>query len=511
MNATQPLLRVEGLGKSFPGVRALHNLEFDILPGEVHALVGQNGAGKSTFIKILTGRYRSDTGSIFVDGEPVDINDVAAARDSRIAVIHQDLNLVPAMSVAENVHLGHRTVRQGIFVDWRLQRREAQRIFEEMKVDIDVTVPVRDLSLAMQQMVAVARAIVLDPRIMIMDEPTAALGVEDAELVFALVRRLRQQGRSVVYVSHRLEEVMVLSDRITILRDGQRVGTYPIHEVPSQHALVEMIIGRASEELVRAGTFTPGEVVLDVEGLSRAGAVRDATFSVRAGEVLGIAGLVGSGRTELARLIFGADRADGGTVRMHGHEVHFHSPADAIAAGVALLPEDRRGQAAIMNMNLRENLSLASLSTHSRAGFVSRKSERMAYRAAAQNLRIKAPDSETPISHLSGGNQQKVVIGKWLETDASLLILDEPTQGIDVGAQEEIHALMRRLAAEGRAIVFISSDLEETLRVSDRVLVMRAGAVVAELDDATATLPNVLRHCFGTADIPEGLGAGQAS
>lgn len=505
------VLEVTGLSKSFPGVRALSDISFDVRPGEVHALVGQNGAGKSTLIKVLVGRYQPDEGVVRVGGQERSGSSIGEARDSRIAVIHQDLNLVPTMSVAENIHLGSSRGRLGVFVDWGGQRRAASALFETIGVDIDPDVPVQELPLATQQMVAVARALQLDPQVMIMDEPTAALGAVEAEKVFELVRLLRSQGRSVVYVSHRLEEVLDLSDRITVLRDGQLVGTYDIQDVPSQGRLVEMIVGRSSRELVRAEPVEAGKILLRAENLSFGRVVRDASIELRAGEVVGLAGLVGSGRTELARLLFGAEKPDSGTIYRDEKALGASNPRDAVKAGVALLPEDRRGQAAVMNMSLRENLTLASLGKFSSSGFMRRGRERTAYRAAESALRIKAPGPETRISNLSGGNQQKVVIGKWLETDAAVMIFDEPTQGIDVGAQEEIHALMRRLAGEGRAILFISSDLGETVRVSDRIVVMREGRLVAELSHQEADLEVVLQHCFGTTELPQGLHGGVAT
>lgn len=505
--ASEEVLRARGLSKGFPGVRALADFDLGIVKGEVHALVGQNGAGKSTLIKILAGAHRPDAGTIEMGGEPVSIDSAKTSADLGIAVIHQDLNLISNMSVAENMHLGfggHSTLR--IFVNWRALRRETAEILSQLNLNIDPATLVRDLSAAEQQMIAIGRALLFDARIVIMDEPTAALGAQEAERVFELVRMLRDQGRSIIYVSHRLEEVLSLSDRITVMRDGRLVGTYDIEEVPSQSVLVEMIIGRSVRDLVRAEDMVPGEVIMKARRLT-AGRVRDVDIDLRRGEVVGLAGLVGSGRTELARLLFGADRVESGTLEINGTAVRFNGPRAGIAAGIALLPEDRRGQAAVMSMTLRENLSLAAIGRFASVGFISRSRERAAYTDAAKILSIKAPSGESKISQLSGGNQQKVVIGKWLQTEAEVLIFDEPTQGIDVGTQEEIHALMRSLAAEGRAVIIISSDLSETVRVSDRVLVMRDGALVAELSHADADMHTVLQHCFGTDEIPADVDA----
>ncbi len=500
-----PLLQVEGLSKAFPGVRALVDFEVDVQPGEVHALVGQNGAGKSTFIKILAGAYQPDSGSIRIDGQKVAIANAADSAALGIAVIHQDLNLVPIFDVADAMTLGlKQPTRLWLFRDRGAVRRQVARVLRRLETDFDADTPVASLSVPQQQMVAVGRALLLDARVVVMDEPTASLGAHEVEQVFRVVRTMRDQGKGVIYVSHRLDEVAQLADRITVMRDGHLVGTFAAGEVTSRDHLVQLIVGRPEHDLVRAGRHTVGEVGVSVRGLSWRGRVNDVSFDLHRGEVTGLAGLGGSGRSELASLLFGAARPDSGEVIIDGSRVTRFTPARSIRAGVALLPEDRRGQAAFVSMTLRENITISALRKFSTASWMHRRRERAVYRAAAADLGIVARGPETPLSHLSGGNQQKVVIAKWLQTDASLLIFDEPTQGVDVGAQEEIHRLIRELAHSGRSVLFISSDLEETLRVSDRTLVLREGRLVGDLRDDDATIGHVLRLCFGGTEVPAG-------
>jgi ribose transport system ATP-binding protein len=498
MPASVLAVRTVGLTKSFPGVLALKPFDLDVAQGEVHALVGQNGAGKSTLIKLLAGAYHPDSGVIEIAGEHSSLSGIQDAARKGISVIHQDLNLIPEFSVAENVHLGLRPQqRLGFFVNWPAMRRRTAAIMKQLGVEIDPRTPVNRLSVAQQQMVAIARALLSDPKVLIMDEPTAALGAHEAAQVFRLVRQFREQGRSVIYVSHRLEEITALADRITVMRDGTKVGTFNRSEIGDRRKLVELIIGRSENDLVQSSGNLPGAVIARADGLAWRDRVKPATFEIRRGEVTGVAGLVGAGRSELAALLFGSVKPTEGTLEIDGKIVRFGGPGDAIQSRIALLPEDRRGEAAVVSMTLRENLTLASLSNFSTLGFMSRSRERKAFEVAMAHLKIKARDSEMKLSQLSGGNQQKVVIAKWLETDAELIIFDEPTQGIDVGAQEDVHRILRQLAADGKAVVLISSDLEETVRVSDRVLVMRAGQLVADLSGFDATVPVVLAYCFG--------------
>jgi len=498
-----PLLRVSSLSKSFPGVQALVGVDFDVRPGEVHALVGQNGAGKSTLIKVLAGAYRPDAGQFEVLGQPVEIGSTADSARQGIAVIHQDLNLVPMFDVTENMTLGlPQPHRAGVLINWGAMRARVRGVLESMNVDISPTASTASLSIPQKTMVSIGRALMLDARVVIMDEPTASLGAHGVEQVYEIVRRLRDQGCGVVYVSHRLEEVATLADRITVMRDGQRVGTFAAGEITSRSQLIRLIIGRSERELVRAKHHTTGEVMVTARGLSWQDRVVDIDLDVHAGEVTGVAGLVGSGRSELAALLFGAAKPDHGDIRVNGRPLRRATPAAGIAAGVALLPEDRRGQAAFTGMSVRENLTIAALSRYATGPFIRRRRERDAVARATKDLAIKCNSPESAMATLSGGNQQKVVIAKWLQTDAKVLIFDEPTQGVDVGAQEEIHSLVRQLAHQGRAVIFISSDLEETLRISDRVLVLREGRLVGDLRGDDATIDEVLTRCYGTDNVP---------
>ncbi len=499
----QPLLQVRGLEKSFPGVRALSDVDLDVRAGEVHALVGQNGAGKSTLIKVLAGVYQADGGTVLMDGVDVSGASAPTMTTKGLAVIHQDLNLVPVFDVAENMFLGLRQPTRFGIIDRRARSRLAQEMLDRLDTDVRADQAISELSVPQQQMVVIARALLLDARIMVMDEPTAALGAHEVELVYNTVNRLRDQGTSVIYVSHRLGEISDLADRVSVMRDGRMISTLNRSEVADRDHLVRLIVGRSEKELVRAEAGRQGEKVLSLRGVSWRNRVHDADLDIHSGQVTGIAGLVGSGRSELAALMFGATRPDSGTVTINGKVLKQATPAAGIRAGVALLPQDRRADAAFVDLTLRENFTISALAKFRRSFLMDRTRERRAFDAAAERMKIVARGAETKMNQLSGGNQQKVVLGKWLETGADVLVLDEPTQGVDVGAQEQIHSLVRDLAREGKAVVFISSDLDETLRISDRIVVMREGRLVGELGHE-ATIDEVLALCFGTAvnDIP---------
>ena len=493
-------LRVRGMAKSFAGVPALDGVDLDIRAGEVHGLIGQNGAGKSTLIKILAGVHRPGAGTIEIDGVQRTFPDAAAATSAGIAVLHQEPQVVADLAVYENIYLGLVPPRSGPLIRRAAMRRTCRTMLERLGVCIDVDQRVSALSAAQTAMVGLARCLLLGARLIIMDEPTASLGAHEVEEVYRTVERLRAEGLSVVYVSHRLDEIAALCDRATVLRDGRWVGGLEHDELQDRTALVRMILGVEPSRLVRAEDREPGEVALAARGLCWRNRVVDVDLDLHRGEVTGIAGFVGSGRSELAHLLFGAARPDSGSLQIGGVPVSLSSPQEGIRRGVALLPEDRRNQASVGEWTVRENLTLAALSSFASAGFIRRRRERERYAIDERRLGIKAPGAESRFGHLSGGNQQKVVIAKWLATDAEIMIFDEPTQGVDVGAQEEIHRLVRDIAAEGRAVLFISSDLEETLRVSDRLVVMREGRVVADQRARTTTLQETLALCFGAAD-----------
>ncbi|MBS42446.1 MAG: D-xylose ABC transporter ATP-binding protein [Nocardioides sp.] len=486
-----PALEVRDLSKSFPGVKALEGVGFAAYAGEVHTLLGENGAGKSTLLKTVFGVQRPDSGEILVDGKPVSFTEPSDAMAVGIAMVHQELSLVSEVTAIQNLVLGRERRRLGV-IDWREARRRATAALERLRFDAPIDVPVSRLSVAQQQLVELARAISTDARIIIMDEPTASLTSAESERLFEVIEDLRSAGTAVIYVSHRLKEVLDLSDRVTALRDGCLVGTKRRSEIASEDDLVQMMVGRELAALGVSGSGAePGEEGLRVEGVSVPGVVDDVSFAVRRGEVVGLAGMVGAGRTELARAVIGADRRSSGEVYVQGERVRIKRPGDAIAAGIALLTEDRKHQGLALDMTTASNVTL--MDPPGRGGLLSRRRQKAVATEALKPLNTKM-QVDKPVRTLSGGNQQKVVLARWLRTESNVFIFDEPTRGIDVGAKGEIHAIMRGLADAGKAVLMISSDLPEVLAMSDRVLVMRRGRVVAELDRDEATEESVVRH-----------------
>lgn len=491
-----PLLAIRGGSKSFPGVRALHNVDLHVHPGEVLALLGENGAGKSTLIKALGGAHQLDTGEILVKGEPTVIADPAHARQLGIAVIHQEFNLIPALSARENIFLGQENTLAGVLRK-REERRQTLELFRRLGVTIDPDAPCRELSVAQQQIVEIARSLARDASVIVMDEPSATLSNEEVDRLFQIVADLKSQGIGIIYISHRLEEIFRIADRVTVLRDGEHVATRPVAEVDKPR-LIELMVGRTLEQEFPEREATIGEPTLNVERLTRYPAVDDVSFTLHAGEVLAITGLVGAGRTELVRLIFGADRADSGAVVLNGTKLRLRSPRDAIAAGIGLLTEDRKSQGLIPPQSVRDNFGLPNLKRFSTAGFVQHRTEREELNGSINRMRIKVASATQPVGQLSGGNQQKVVIAKWLARRCEVLIFDEPTRGIDVGGKYEIYELINDLAAKGKSIIIISSELPEVLGMADRILVMRAGRLAGEFRDvANATQEQVLAMGLG--------------
>lgn len=482
------LLTLEDISKRFPGVLALSGVRFDVRPGEVHALLGENGAGKSTLIKIISGVYRPDSGALLLDGRPAYFNGPRDAQKVGIATIFQELSLYPELTVAENIFMGHHPRRWGgLAVDWGAMNARAREILDSLEIhDLDVTAKVGLLNVGNRQRVEIAKALSLNARVLIMDEPTAALTESDVERLFAIVRLLRERGVGIIYISHRLQEVFELADRVTVLRDGQYVGTHAVADI-TEPRLIEMMVGREVKELFPKLPSEIGTPILEVENLTRAPHTRGVSFSVRAGEILGISGLVGSGRSETAQAIFGIYPADSGTIKINGKPVSIKNPGDAIRHGIAYVPEDRGTQGLVRAMTLRENSSMAVLKALSRATFIDRPGERKLARESIDKFAIRAYSGEQVVGKLSGGNQQKVVVGKWLASRPRVLIVDEPTRGVDVGAKAEIHRLLSELAAQGLAVIMISSELPEVLGMSDRVLVMREGRIAAEFPIAEAT------------------------
>ncbi len=484
-----PLLEMRGITKRFPGVTALDGVDFELEKGEVHVILGENGAGKSTLIKMLSGAYHPDEGEILLDGQRVDISSAAVAQALGISTIYQEFNLVPQLTVAENIFLGRQPRRFGL-VDHQKMRNEAQKTLERIQVRVDPGALVSDLGVAQRQMVEIAKALSLEARLLIMDEPTAALSGQEVARLFEIVRGLKEEEVGVIFISHHLEEVTEVGDRVTVLRDGKFVDRVPATTDHSE--LVRMMVGRSIEEQFPRRRPEIGEVLLDVKNLSRAGVLEDISFQVRAGEVVGIAGIVGAGRTELARAIFGVDPLDAGEVWVEGRRMERSDPREAKHRGIGFVTEDRQGQGIVQPLSVAENLALASLGRDTTRGLVNRREQLGRAEKMIEELNIRTPGPEQEVRYLSGGNQQKVVIGKWLLADSKVLIMDEPTRGIDVGAKVEIYELMNELTRWGAAILMISSDLPEVLGMSDRILVMGGGSIMGELPVEKATQERVM-------------------
>jgi ABC-type sugar transport system ATPase subunit len=478
---TPHLLEMEGIEKSFPGVRALVGVDLHLERGEILALIGENGAGKSTLIKILGGAHAPDAGRVRLDGEPADLASPSRARDAGIGVIYQEFPLVPQLTVAENIFLGREIVRAGV-INRALENQRAQELFAKIGVPIDPDARPHTLSVAERQVVEIAKALATEVRVLVMDEPTATLTPREVEKLFLVIRELKSQGIGIIYISHRLDEVCEIADRVMVLRDGALVGTRPIAEI-SRAEMIEWMVGRSVDQEFPKARHPIGGPRLRVEGLQRGDKVRDVSFEVRQGEVLGITGLVGAGRTELARLIAGADPMDAGTIYVDGQPVDVRDPRAAIRAGICLLTEDRAGQGLILGHGLLANFGLPNLEHFRRGPLLQPSRERAAFARFVQSLRIKIADPDQSADTLSGGNQQKVVLAKWLERDCDVVIIDEPTRGIDVGARYEFYLLINELAAAGKAIVLISSELPEVLGMADRILVMRMGRISGEITD----------------------------
>jgi ABC-type sugar transport system ATPase subunit len=476
-----PLLSMRGIDKSFPGVQALRQVDLDLARGEVLALLGENGAGKSTLIKVLGGAHRPDAGSIEIEGAPAHIASPADAKRAGIAVIYQEFNLVPTLSARANIFLGQEQTTAS-FVRRRAERRAAQALFQRLGVHVDPEMLCRDLTVAQQQIVEIAKALWLDARIVVMDEPSATLTPREIERLFDVIRELQAAGIGVIYISHRLDEIFNIANRVTILRDGEHVRTSHIDEF-TRDQLIEAMVGRKLENEFPTREAQRGEARLVVRELTRRQVVRDVSLSVHRGEILGMTGLVGAGRTETARLIFGADRRDSGVIELDGRTLRIRNPRDAIRAGICLLTEDRKSQGLLLRQSSRHNFGLPNLADFSSAGFLRQAAERALFADYIDKLHIKIPHQDQPVGFLSGGNQQKIVLAKWLARNCKVVIFDEPTRGIDVGAKFEFYVLMHELAAQGMAIIMISSELPEILGMSDRILVMHAGRITGEITD----------------------------
>ncbi|MFL5760022.1 MAG: sugar ABC transporter ATP-binding protein [Thermomicrobiales bacterium] len=503
----QPLvLELRGISKRFPGVVALDEVSFDLRRGEAHVLVGENGAGKSTLVKILSGIYQPDEGEILLDGQPIALKDPHSAQTLGISTVHQELNLIPHLDVGKNIFLGREPIRAGAgVIDWLELYEEARDQLLALGITLDPHTQVRRLGVALQQMTEIAKALVAKARVLILDEPTAAITAEEAEILFRLVDKLKAQGTAIIFISHHLEDATRVGDRVTVLRDGRYVATLPIAEASPRH-LIRLMVGRELTQQFPKQPPNPGAVALRVNGLNRTGVLHDVSLEVRRGELVGIAGLVGAGRTELARALFGIDKLDSGEIEINGLAVKISSPGVAIKQRMALLPEDRKQHGLVLALSVADNIAVAAPGNlPSPPGLVLPSRRAKAAHRFIDALRIKTPSARQKVMYLSGGNQQKVVLAKWLLTQADIFMFDEPTRGIDVGAKVEVYRLMNELLANGAAIVMISSELPEVLGMSDRILVMRGGRIVAELDGPIATQEVVMTHAAAPVEDEEAV------
>ncbi len=488
----ETILQIKGVSKRFSGVQALKDVSFEVKRGEVRALIGENGAGKSTLIKILSGIHQKDSGTIIYNGETVEFRNPRHAQDLGIATVHQELNLVPSLTVSENVFMGRLPYKRGNIVDWPRLHRETKQVFDKLGVEINPKVIVRSLGVAQRQFVEIAKALSQGANFVIMDEPTSSLSLRETENLFNVIRTLKASGITVMYVSHKLEELFQICDSVTVLRDGEFIATKSIDEC-TENGLVELMVGRKITTLFPKVQVPIGEPVLKVESLTRGNEFRDISFTLHKGEILGLAGLVGAGRTELARCLFGITRPDAGRVLVNGKAVEIKNPLDAMGAGICLVPEDRKSQGLVLKMSVQHNASLATLTRFGRLlGFIDGKSEVDAVKQSVNDLRIRTPSVRQIVGNLSGGNQQKVVFAKQAMANPRILILDEPTRGVDVGAKTEIHRLIGDFVKSGGAVLLISSELPEVLGISDRILVMSRGNLVQEFSAEEATQEKVL-------------------
>lgn len=489
------ILKVNHIVKKYPGVVALNDVSVDFKEGEIHALVGENGAGKSTLVKIISGAISPTDGEIEIGGEKVNHMTPQLARKKGIEIIYQEFNLVSSLSVAENLFLGN-FIGNGITVNRKEMNRKAQEIFDEMRVPISPDEIVGNLTTAYMQLVEIAKAIIKDVKFLIMDEPTAPLTNAEVEILFSIIDRLKKKGVTIVYISHRLNEIFALADRVTVMRDGNWISTRSIEETNRDQMISEMV-GREVTETYPARNVVIGKPIIEVKHLYGNG-VKDISFDVRAGEVVGLAGLVGAGRTETVRMIFGADKAEQGEIFLEGKKVKISSPQDAVENGIALVPEDRKLQGVVLGLPIKDNISLPTVKKMSKGVVIDNSLERKTVESQIKELRIKTPSSEQLVKNLSGGNQQKVVLAKWLASNAKVLIFDEPTRGIDVGAKQEIYHLINKLAEQGIAIIVVSSEMEEIMGMSDRIIVLCEGEITGQIERQEFQQDEIMKMASGT-------------
>ena len=493
------ILTMNGIDKTFPGVHALDHVDFEVRKGEVHALMGENGAGKSTLMKVLTGIYSKDSGTITYEGREVEFHSPREAQEAGIVIVHQELNMMGHLTVAQNIFIG-REPRGGLFIKDAAMNAEARKLFAQLNIEIDPKETMSNLTVAKQQMCEIAKAISHEAKVIIFDEPTAALTDTEIEQLFVIIRDLREKGYGIVYISHRMDEIKKITDRVSVMRDGQYIGTL-ITENCTKEDIINMMVGRVIYEEPKTHSMVAPDapVVLQVEHLNAGRMVQDVSFELRKGEILGFAGLVGAGRTETARALFGADPKQGGDIYINGKKVDIRSPKDAVEAGLSYLSEDRKRFGIVLKKSITENSTLATLQEYTKGAFIDKPKEEKVTQKYVDALKTKTPGIDQLVMNLSGGNQQKVVIAKWLVNDSQIMIFDEPTRGIDVGAKQEIYELMNQLARQGKAIIMISSEMTEILRMSDRIVVMCEGKKTGELDIAEATQEKIMT--LATRDI----------
>ena len=487
------ILEMKGIVKSFGPVKALKGVDFDLRAGEVHALMGENGAGKSTLMKVLTGIYGANEGTIHYNGKQVEYSKPKEAMDDGIVIVHQELNMMNHLTVAQNIFIGREEINQGLFINDNAGNKKAKELFKLLKLDINPQEKVGNLTVGKQQMVEIAKALSMDAKIIVFDEPTAALTESEINELFAIIDDLRAKGVGIIYISHRMDEIARITDRVTVMRDGEYVGTVNTKET-TKDEIIAMMVGRTIYEDPKAVSSVPegAPVILEVEHLNSGSHVKDVSFVLHKGEILGFSGLMGAGRTEVARLLFGADKKDSGTIKINGKEVDIKNPQDAIREGIGYLSEDRKRYGCIVDMTIANNTVMTNLDKYIKGGLIDDGEIIKVSDEFVKQLRTKTPSSKQLVRNLSGGNQQKVVIAKWLEQNSDILIFDEPTRGIDVGAKSEIYSLMNELVAQGKSIIMISSELTEILRMSDRIVVMCEGRKTGELDISQATQERIL-------------------
>ena len=495
----EPILEMRNIDKSFPGVHALNNVSFNVCPGEVHALMGENGAGKSTLMKVLTGIYTRDSGSIIFEGKEVEFHNAREAQDAGVVIVHQELNMMGHLTVAQNIFVG-REFKKGLGIDDKKMNEEAAKLFKMLNIDIDPTETMSNLTVGKQQMCEIAKAISHDAKVIVFDEPSSALTEAEIEELFKIIRDLRKKNMAIVYISHRMDEIKVITDRVTVMRDGCYVGTLITADCTKED-IINMMVGRVIYEEPKACSMVPKDapVVLKVEHLNAGRLVQDISFELHKGEILGFSGLMGAGRTETARAIFGADPKESGDIYINGKLVNIKSPQEAVKAGIGYLSEDRKRFGIVVQKTITENATMASLERYIKKTFIDKKAEKAVTEDYVSQLNIKTPSVDQLVVNLSGGNQQKVVLAKWLVRNCDILIFDEPTRGIDVGAKSEIYKLMNALAQEGKSIIMISSEMQEILRMSDRVLVMCEGRKTGELPIEEATQEAIMN--LATRDV----------